>query len=122
MAALRGANPSGALLQATDGNLYGTTWAGGAYGDGTIFSISESLLPFVITVPVSAKVGANVTILGSGFKGTTSVTFDGTAATFTIRSETEITTTVPAGAKTGPISVVTPSSTLVSNVPFQVVK
>ena len=35
-------NPYGALLQATDGNLYGTTEAGGANGVGTVFKITTS--------------------------------------------------------------------------------
>ena len=36
----RGALPMGALVKASDGNLYGTTSQGGATGDGTIFSIA----------------------------------------------------------------------------------
>ena len=36
-----GVAPQGALVQATDGNFYGTTAAGGAYGKGTIFKISS---------------------------------------------------------------------------------
>jgi uncharacterized repeat protein (TIGR03803 family) len=35
-----GANPYGGLLFSIDGNLYGTTSAGGAYGVGTVFRIS----------------------------------------------------------------------------------
>jgi len=35
-----GVNPYGALVQATDGDLYGTTQVGGANGDGTIFKIT----------------------------------------------------------------------------------
>jgi uncharacterized repeat protein (TIGR03803 family) len=37
-----GANPWGGLVQATDGNLYGTTTVGGAKGDGTLFKITTS--------------------------------------------------------------------------------
>ena len=37
-----GANPSGALVQAKDGMLYGTTVAGGANGAGTIFKITTN--------------------------------------------------------------------------------
>jgi uncharacterized repeat protein (TIGR03803 family) len=36
------ANPYAGLVQATDGNLYGTTEAGGAYGWGTVFEITPS--------------------------------------------------------------------------------
>ncbi len=37
-----GANPSGGVVQGTDGNLYGATSARGTYGFGTIFQISLS--------------------------------------------------------------------------------
>jgi hypothetical protein len=64
--------------------------------------------PFVKTLPVSGKVGSVVKILGNGLKGATSVTFfNGAAATFTVVSSTEITTTVPFGATTGVVQVVT---------------
>jgi uncharacterized repeat protein (TIGR03803 family) len=36
-----GQNSYAALIQATDGNLYGTTLAGGTHGDGTVFKISK---------------------------------------------------------------------------------
>ena len=35
-----GGYPAGGLVQATDGNLYGTTESGGTHGVGTIFRIS----------------------------------------------------------------------------------
>jgi len=37
-----GANPRGGLIQASDGNFYGTTSAGGSAGGGTIFRIDAS--------------------------------------------------------------------------------
>jgi uncharacterized protein (TIGR03437 family) len=58
--------------------------------------------------------------LGTSLKGATSVTFDGTAATFKVVSNTEISTTVPAGAKTGTVQVTTSGGTLSSNVVFVV--
>jgi large repetitive protein len=52
--------------------------------------------------------------------GTTSVTFNGTAATFTVVSGSEITTSVPTGATTGKFKVTTPGGTRTSNVNFRV--
>lgn len=37
-----GENPWGGLVQAADGNLYGTTQAGGVYGYGTVFQIAPT--------------------------------------------------------------------------------
>jgi uncharacterized repeat protein (TIGR03803 family) len=36
-----GANPQGALVQATNGTFYGTTYGGGTNNDGTVFSITS---------------------------------------------------------------------------------
>jgi hypothetical protein len=59
-------------------------------------------------------------ILGYHLTGSTSVTFNDTLAPYTVNSGTEITATVPTGATTGRIQVVTPSGTLTSNVNFRV--
>jgi uncharacterized repeat protein (TIGR03803 family) len=116
-----GAAPRAPLVQGTNGNLYGTTYFGGNAGDdGTIFSLSIGLGPFVKTNPTTGAVGSVVVILGTNLTGATSVTFNGTPATFTVKSKTEITTTVPSGATTGAVQVVTPTGTLSSNVPFTV--
>ena len=37
-----GASPLGSLVLAVDGNFYGTTSAGGSYGDGTVFKITPA--------------------------------------------------------------------------------
>ena len=37
-----GMEPNGGLASGTDGNFYGTTWYGGAYGNGTVFKITSS--------------------------------------------------------------------------------
>jgi uncharacterized repeat protein (TIGR03803 family) len=116
-----GQNPYAGLVQDTNGTFYGTTVAGGTNGNyGTVFSLSVGLGPFVETNPTAAKVGKAVKILGTSLTGSTSVTFNGTAAAFTVVSASEITTTVPAGATTGTVQVVTPGGTLSSNVPFRV--
>ncbi|MGA3091414.1 MAG: choice-of-anchor tandem repeat GloVer-containing protein [Terriglobales bacterium] len=118
---------AGTLMQDTNGTLYGTMQSGGAgYPSctgscvGTVFSLSMGLGPFVQTVPTSGKVKAAVKILGTHLKGATSVTFNGIAATFKVVSSSEITTTVPEGATSGEVQVVTPSGTLKSNASFQV--
>jgi uncharacterized repeat protein (TIGR03803 family) len=122
-----GYNPIATLVQDTNGSFYGTTFYGGISnrnqcprGCGTVFSLSVGLSSFIETQPTSGKVGAAVKILGTSLTGSTSVTFNGTAATFTVISRSEITTTVPAGATTGTVQAVTPSGTLSSNVPFTV--
>jgi len=117
---LDGEYPQGALVQATNGDLYGTTAQGGSYDNaGTIFRLSVGLGPFVKTQPHNGKVGAPIMILGTDLTGATSVTFNGTPAAFTIVSATEITTTVPAGATTGAVRVTTPGGTLASGGPFR---
>ncbi len=119
-----GAQPYGALMQDTDGNLYGTTYVGGTgcngSGCGTVFKLALGLPSFVRTQPSSGTFGTPVTILGNNFTGTTGVTFNGTPAAFNVVAPGEITTTVPAGATTGTVQVVTPSGTLNSNAVFQV--
>lgn len=120
-----GENPFAGLLQATNGVFYGTTNGGGKgdcfdYGCGTIFEVSVGLGPFVKTEPTSGKVGARVVILGNNLTGSTAVSFNGTAATFTVVSSTEITATVPAGATTGALEVTTQTRLLKSNMAFRV--
>jgi hypothetical protein len=72
--------------------------------------------------PTSGPVGTVVTITGSGFVEVSAVRFGGVAATFTVNSPTQITATVPAGATTGPISVITPGGTATSSTPFVVLE
>jgi uncharacterized protein (TIGR03437 family) len=76
----------------------------------------------VETAPVAGPVGQSVIILGNGLTGSTSVTFNGVEAEFTVESDTYIKATVPTGATTGVVSVVTPSGTLKSNLQFVVSK
>ncbi len=119
-----GSTPYDALLQSTDGNLYGTTSMGGNGCNGgfcgTIFKLSLGLSPFAKLQPTSGNVGTPVTILGNNLTGTTNVTFNGTPAAFNVIASGEITTTVPAGATTGTVQVTTPGGALNSNTVFQV--
>jgi uncharacterized protein (TIGR03437 family) len=76
----------------------------------------------VKTVPVAGPIGNPVLILGNNLTGSTSVTFNGVAAEFTVESDTYIKAAVPAGATTGMVSVVTSAGTLNSNPQFVVTK
>jgi len=68
--------------------------------------------PYIISFdPTAGLVGDSVDIQGANLTGATSITFNGTAASFTVNSDQEIQATVPQGATTGPISVSTPSGT-----------
>jgi uncharacterized repeat protein (TIGR03803 family) len=119
--------PVGSIFQNTEGTLYGATGYGNSVGDcdpngigyGTIYSVS-GLPSLVETAPVAGPVGQSVIILGNGLTGSTSVTFNGVEAAFTVESDTYIKATVPAGATTGVVSVVTPSGTLNSYPQFAV--
>jgi uncharacterized repeat protein (TIGR03803 family) len=111
--------PYAGLVQDTNGSFYGTTNSGGG-GGGTVFRLSMGLGPFIKTLPTSGKVGSAVKILGTDLTGATGVTFNGAAAVFNVASSSQITTTVPTGATTGTVQVVTPSGTLSSNVTFRV--
>ena len=55
---------------------------GRANGAGTIFRIALGLAPFVKTVQAAGKAGDPIIILGNNLTGSTGVTFNGTAATF----------------------------------------
>jgi uncharacterized repeat protein (TIGR03803 family) len=109
------------LMQATNGTFYGTaTGSSNGIDPPTIFSLSTGLVAFVTAVPPSRGIGARVIILGQGLTGATAVTFNGVTAAFTVNSDTEITTSVPAGAKTGSVQVTTPTGTLSTKVAFAV--
>ncbi|HYC60120.1 MAG TPA: hypothetical protein VEK79_11205 [Thermoanaerobaculia bacterium] len=70
--------------------------------------------------PISGPVGTVVTISGSSFFSTSSVSFTGAGATFTVVNDTTITTTVPVGAATGKITVLNTIGSTLSAANFTV--
>jgi RHS repeat-associated protein len=72
--------------------------------------------------PTLGVVGTQVTITGSGFqatKGTSYIQFNGTTATTTSWSDTQIIATVPSGATTGPVKVFVNTVSSNANFTFQ---
>jgi hypothetical protein len=100
---------------ATDGPIAVETF-NNVIGQGGDFTPTKFLVGSCVTdmKPASGDVGTTVTLTGVGFKNVTAVAFTGAGsttvpATFTIASDTTstdtITTTVPFGAITGPITL-----------------
>lgn len=98
--------------------------------DGENFSVSLAgtgctapCAPPTITsfTPTNGPAGTVVTINGTGFAGTTAVTFGGVdAATFAVVNDTQMTATVPMGSLTGPIGITTALGTVASTTEFTV--
>jgi hypothetical protein len=90
-------------IGATTGKISVTNSAGAGLS-GAVFTVKPPPMISSFT-PTTGPVGTEVTIAGNNFSTTTAVAFNGTAATFTIDSNTQLRATVPAGASTGKISV-----------------
>ena len=70
--------------------------------------------------PTFGSVGTAVTISGTGLTGATEVRFHGVVASIVSNTEVEIVATVPSGATTGPVTVVTPNGQATSRSTFTV--
>jgi hypothetical protein len=104
---------------ATTGSVVVTV--AGVAGNGVIFTVLPT--PTISNLnPTSGPVGASVTITGTNFgasQGTSTVTFNGTAASPTSWSATTISVPVPVGATTGNV-VVTVNNVASNGVSFTV--
>ncbi len=121
---VHGYRPGTTPIQHTNGKLYGITgdYGGGAYNSGVFYSLDIGAGPFIKLVSTFGRVGEIRNVLGQGFTGTTDVSFNGIPSVFTVVSDTYLTAVVPAGAVNGVVTVVTPTGTLTSDVPFQVIR
>ena len=106
---------------ATNGNVVVTV--GSVASNGVPFTVTTASAPTIASLtPNSGPVGTSVTIAGSNFgpsQGSSTVTFNGTAATPTSWSATSIVATVPTGATTGNV-VVTVAGVASNGVSFTV--
>lgn len=94
---------------------------------GNLLSISKqssTLVGIIRFTPDAGPVGTALLIEGTGFSTTASqdtVTVNGTSATVTSSSATQIFATVPSGATTGPLVITSPAGTATSATSFTVV-
>jgi YVTN family beta-propeller protein len=70
--------------------------------------------------PASGPAGTVVTIKGTSLNGATKVTFNGVKGTITKDTATKIKVTVPSGATTGKIEVITPGGNVKTATAFKV--
>ena len=78
--------------------------AAGTASNGVLYTAAPVITAFT---PASGLIGTSVTIAGTDLNLPTQVLFNGVSATFTAGSATQLTATVPVGASTGPVQVVT---------------
>lgn len=86
-------------------------------GDTTPTSTAPTISSFS---PTSGLVGTSISLSGTNFTGATAVRFNGTSATFSVGSATQITAMVPTGATTGTLSVASAAGTGTSSSAFSV--
>ncbi len=105
---------------ATTGQVRVTT-SGGTSGSRQPFQVLNPTGPTITNFnPFNGPVGTTVTITGTNFNGLTTVLFNGTVASVTSSTNTQIIVNVPVGATTGNIAVVTTNGVATSNFPFTV--
>ncbi len=106
---------------ATTGAISVTNPSGTATSSAAFTVTQTSTAPKISSfTPTSGSVGGSVTISGSGFTGASGVAFNGTAAAFTVASDSQINTSVPKGATSGTVSVATSGGTATSSGSFTV--
>jgi YD repeat-containing protein len=95
---------------------------------GNLLSVTRtnsSSLSILEITPDSGPIGTTVTIYGTGFSATpnqNTIAFNGASATVLAASTTQLITTVPTGATTGPVSITTPLGNVTSGTNFTVIE
>ena len=102
-----------AVVPATTTGPVSVTTSDGSYTNASNFYLPASITSFT---PTNSAPGTTVTITGQNLLGTTNVTFNGAAASFTApTNNTTLRAVVPADVQTGPIQVTTPAGTATSS-------
>jgi len=117
------------MFQASDGKFYGVTFGYGSAStnsvwNGTIWELDAGLPPpkpsIVAFSPTAGGAGTVVLLQGAHFIGTTTVSFNGINASYTVPTSGFIRATVPAGAKTGKITITNAGGATTSTQSFTV--
>ncbi|RZK58921.1 MAG: VCBS repeat-containing protein, partial [Hymenobacter sp.] len=106
-----GAGPIHAVIRDLNADSRPDLAVSNFYGSnvGVLLNTTVFATPTLTTLsPTSGLVGASITLTGTNLSGATAVSFNGTAATFTVVNATTITATVPTGATSGNVTVTTP--------------
>ena len=103
-----GAYPGVALMQHTNGNIYGLTYRGGANDNGVFFALLAPNLTQILKVagPIFLLPGGPVQVLGNNLTHVIAVNFGGVSAQFTLGTDSVLTATVPNGALDGLVNVI----------------
>jgi uncharacterized repeat protein (TIGR03803 family) len=128
---VNGISPEVGVIQATDGSFVGTTELGGtisgggnAFADGTVWTLDAGLPPptpaITLLNSTSGSVGSTVLINGHNFIGTTAVSFNGVSASLQVLNTQFVSSTVPAGATTGAVTITTAGGTAISSQTFTI--
>ena len=121
---------SAPFTNVSDTYMTATVPAGATTGTVTVTTFTSTIKSnraFLVTpqiksfTPTSGIVGTAVTITGVSLTQAIKVTIGGKPASFTVNSDTQVTATVPAGAKTGKITITTPGGIATSPTAFSVV-
>lgn len=116
LAIFNGTNPNGTW------NLFAFDDAAGDKGQLTGWSLDITTNGPTLSsfAPATGAPGTTVVLTGENLTGTTGVAFAGTPAqSFTVTSPTQITAVVPAGAASGPISIIGPNGNTSTSTSFQ---
>lgn len=124
-----GSLPFAPVVQGADGRIYGTAMQGGTdpqghLAAGTVWALDDLLpapTPAIASFsPSSGQAGSKVTIRGTHFIGTTTVSVNGANARFTVLNVDFIVATVPPGASSGPVMVANAGGTATTRQEFTV--